>query len=524
MPKSNYLPTVMMDISVGSLGVFLALFSIVCYFVRIRLVGGRGLPSSTRPRLLVTDGLPSTPTPRFQVADGLSTSTPRTVAKGLPSTPTPLLVGVTVPRVRQSSGSARIADKFRVSVNPFTPTGIAILKNRKKRVTVSNEGDDDDDDLRITGPEDSDDCLSLGQCTPPDNKSPGPVHPSVVRRLVDSGKMTNVSIRELQTSRFNEEFRIDEYIATGSFGVIYKCTNLFDGIPYAIKKIKQTVHRSPEYLVRKEVYANSVFGRHPNLVSYFTAWYERGHIYIQTEFCHGGTLERMIHESDHVFCDNALRRLLLHVCNGLAHIHSKKLAHLDIKSANILVCKTNGSLVFANDLDDEEEEIVDKYIVYKIGDFGHTICVEDVRNIEDGDSRYLPKELLRDDYSQLQKVDVFSTALTVYEAATRKHLPKNGPEWHCLRNGEFSLPQTLFFSTSLEKLLKKMVDLDPTNRPSASKVVNILLDRGMAAINNLDEMEALKLSAQFLSPWLIDLKPSRTLSGRSNYIYSDCQL
>ncbi|XP_060877709.1 wee1-like protein kinase 2 [Metopolophium dirhodum] len=513
MPKSNYLPTIMMDVSVGSLGVFLALFSIVCYLVRIRLAGGRGLLSSTRPRLLTTDGLPSSTRPRLLVTDGL------------PSTPTPLLEAVAVPRVRQSSGSARIADKFRVSVNPFTPTGIAILKNRKKRVTGSNEDDDDDQHLRITGPEDRDDCLSLGQCTPPDNKSPGTVHPSVVRRLVDSGKMTNVSIRELQTSRFNEEFRIDEYIATGSFGVIYKCTNLFDGIPYAIKKIKQTVHRSPEYLVRKEVYANSVFGRHPNLVSYFTAWYERGHIYIQTEFCHGGTLERMIHESDHAFCDNALRRLLWHVCNGLAHIHSKKLAHLDIKSANILVCKTNGSLVFANDLDDEEDEIVDKHIVYKIGDFGHTICVEDVRNIEDGDSRYLPKELLRDDYSQLQKVDVFSTALTVYEAATRKHLPKNGPEWHRLRNGEFSLPQTPFFSTSLEKLLKKMVDLDPTNRPSASKVVNILLDRGMAAtINDLDEMEALKLSAQFLSPWLLDLKPSRTaLSSRSNYIYTDCQ-
>jgi len=105
----------------------------------------------------------------------------------------------------------------------------------------------------------------------------------------------------------------------------------------------------------------------------------------------------------------------------------------------------------------------------------------------------------------LQKVDIFSTALTVYEAATRKHLPKNGPEWHHLRNGEFSLPQTPFFSTSLERLLKKMVDLDPTNRPSAFKVVNILLDRGIAAIKDQDELEALKLNAQFLTPWLIDL-------------------
>ncbi|XP_022160170.1 wee1-like protein kinase [Myzus persicae] len=499
-----------MDISVGYFSVFLVLCLIVCYFARTRLQAGNSL-SPTKPQL-GDDCLPPS-TPRL-VADRLPPSTPRLVADRLPPS-TPRLVPVTVPRVRQPGGSARITSKFQVSVNPFTPTGIAILKNRKKRAHGSNKDS-------IAGPEVSD--HRFGQCTPPDNKSPALVHPSIVRHLVNSGQVTNVSIRELQTSRFNEEFKVDEFIATGSFGVIYKCTNLLDGATYAIKKIKQTMHKSPEHLVRKEVYANSVLGRHPNLVSYFTAWFERGHIYIQTEFCHGGTLERMIHESDHVFCDNTLRQLLWHVCNGLAHIHSIKLAHLDIKASNILICKTNGALLFANSLVDEDD-IVDKHIVYKIGDFGHTICVEDVRNIEEGDSRYLPKELLRDDYSQLQKVDVFSTALTVYEAATRKHLPKNGPEWHRLRNGEFSLPQTIFLSTSLEKLLKKMVNLDPTNRPSASEVVNLLLNRGMAARIDPDEMEVFKLSAQYLLPWTIDLKPPRTtLSGKSTFIYTDCQL
>lgn len=481
-----------MEISVGIFGVFLALLTVVYYFVRIRSFGR-----------LIADTLPSSTTP-------LPPVTVPQVRRSVSRLGSPLL-----PTATNGGLSARVPDKFRVSVNPFTPTGIEILKNRKKRFPGSNN-------CNVASPEsgggDNDD---FDQSTPPCNTTPVSAHPSVVKRLLNSGEVTNVSIRELQTSRFHEEFRIDEFIATGSFGVIYKCTNLFDGIPYAIKKIKQTTYKSPEYLVRKEVYANSAFGRHPNLVSYFTAWYERGHIYIQTEFCHGGTLERMIHESDHVFCDNALRRLLWHVCNGLAHIHSKKLAHLDIKAANILICKSNGALVFANDLDDDEE-IVDKDIVYKIGDFGHTICVEDVRSIEDGDSRYLPKELLRDDYSQLQKVDVFSTALTVYEAATRKHLPKNGPEWHRLRNGEFSLPQTIFLSTSLEKLLKKMIDLDPSNRPSASKVVNLLLDRGMAATKDQNEMEALKLSAQFLEPWLVNLKPSRTtLSDRGTCLKTD---
>lgn len=404
------------------------------------------------------------------------------------------------------------SNKFRLSVNPFTPTGLEIIKNKQRKKLSSCENGS-----YSSSSEDPSHDSNISQCTPPDNKSSNSIDPSI-RDLMNEGEVTNVSIYELQTSRFNEEFRMDDFIATGAFGEVYKCTNLLDGITYAIKKTKKAIYKSQEYFIRKEVYAHSVIGRHPNIVSYFTAWHERGHIFIQTEFCNGGTLERMIHESDHIFCDSALRRLLCHVCKGLAHIHSKKLAHLDIKAANILICRTDGGLLFAEDLD--EDETIDKDIVYKIGDFGHTICVEDVRTIEDGDCRYLPKELLRDDYSQLQKADVFSTALTAYEAATKKHLPKNGPEWHRLRDGEFSLPQTPVFSTGLEKMLKKMVDLNPTNRPNASTVVNLLLDRGMAAVKQQqDEMEVWKLSSKFLAPcYSVETQtPTRPTVGQRRY-------
>lgn len=412
-----------------------------------------------------------------------------------------------------SSESSRI-NKFRLSVNPFTPTGIEILKNKQKKKLLPGQNGS----FNSCDDHSHDTVSNISPCTTPDSKASASLDPSI-RDLMNEGEVTNVSIYELQTSRFNEEFRMDDFIATGGFGEVYKCTNLLDGIAYAIKKTKKAIYKSQEYFIRKEVYAHSVIGRHPNIVSYFTAWHERGHIYIQTEFCNGGTLERMIHESDHVFCDSALRRLLCHVCKGLAHIHVKKLAHLDIKAANILICRTDGALLFAEDLDDDDETI-DKDIVYKIGDFGHAICVEDVRTIEDGDCRYLPKELLRDDYSQLQKADVFSTALTVYEAATKKHLPKNGPEWHSLRDGGFALPQTPVFSTGLEKMLKKMVDLDPANRPDASTVVNLLLDRGMAAVKQQqDEMEVWKISSKFLAPcYSVETQtPSRTTFGQRRY-------
>ena len=38
--------------------------------------------------------------------------------------------------------------------------------------------------------------------------------------------------------------------------------------------------------------------------------------------------------------------------------------------------------------------------------------------VEDGDCRYLPKEILNDDYDHLSKADIFSLGVTMYEAVS----------------------------------------------------------------------------------------------------------
>ncbi|KAK7075688.1 Mitosis inhibitor protein kinase wee1, partial [Halocaridina rubra] len=92
------------------------------------------------------------------------------------------------------------------------------------------------------------------------------------------------------------------------------------------------------------------------------------------------------------------------------------------------------------------------------------------KHVEEGDCRYLPREILQDDFSHLQKADVFALGLTMYEAARGKPLPLNGEEWHKIRNAELEpLPG---YSVEFQKLLKQMVHLDPVARPTAVQLVH----------------------------------------------------
>jgi len=83
------------------------------------------------------------------------------------------------------------------------------------------------------------------------------------------------------------------------------------------------------------VFAYSVLGRHAHIVHYFSSWVEDDRVFIQTEYCNGGSLSSLLTEcrSDgrkHL-TETELKQLTVHIATGLKYIHSHGLVHLDIK-------------------------------------------------------------------------------------------------------------------------------------------------------------------------------------------------
>ncbi|XP_022906291.1 wee1-like protein kinase [Onthophagus taurus] len=370
-------------------------------------------------------------------------------------------------------------DKPSANVNPFTPN---ILLKKKRRRTPWSTTLNSSNSSSIT----MDDESTEEEIEQPTKK---------------------LALQETNISRYHLEFIEVDLIGEGEFGSVYKCINRMDGCEYAIKKSSKPVAGSfLEKMALNEVYAHAVLGKHQNVVRYFSAWSEDNHMIIQNEFCNTGSLAEMIAQGP--LSQQELRRLLMQLAEGLRYIHLQGLVHMDIKPANIFINReiriqcTNCENPDDSFEDDDKDE---GDLIYKIGDLGHVTSI-DSPHVEEGDCRYLPNEILQEDYNHLTKADIFSFGLTVIEAAGSGPLPKNGHEWHKIRSGELpEMKQTL--SREFAGLLKSMIHPDPNLRPSA---VQVLQHRVLSPAPNKSklqlykELNAEKLKYEILSKKLVE--------------------
>jgi len=269
-------------------------------------------------------------------------------------------------------------------------------------------------------------------------------------------------------SRYANDFEELEEIGFGSFGKVYRCRKRLDGWEYAVKSSRRKIRGEYDMQnVLREVYALAALGDNRHVVRYYSAWIEENILYIQTEYLAGGSILEGWKSGSLKFDENEVRELLFQVASGLNHFHSHGLVHLDIKPENLFLSADG---------------------CYKIGDLGLTTFseVSDITertfcsgDLSEGDSRYLCKDILEENYSALSKADILALGLSAYELARGPQypLPTMGEEWQKLRSGGLEPLDSL--SPELNDLLRQMVDPDANKRPSAAALSqnNVLLSR-----------------------------------------------
>lgn len=258
------------------------------------------------------------------------------------------------------------------------------------------------------------------------------------------------------TSYLHSQYQILETIGEGTFAHVFKIRKIITGEHYALKMGKKPFSGVVDRGRKLREVANlwQVEGC-PNCLQIHEAWEQNGVVFIVTELCQNGTLQEVINymaKTDARFTEYQVWQLLGQLAAGLYCIHERKIVHLDLKPANVLI---------------------DSYGTLKIGDFGVSVSAD--INPKDGDMEgdkyYLAPEILEGQFDI--PADVFSLGLLIFELATGECLPSQGSSWRNLRLGDYSDLPFDDVPESLHDLILTMTDPDPLKRPKISEILHL---------------------------------------------------
>jgi NIMA (never in mitosis gene a)-related kinase len=256
-----------------------------------------------------------------------------------------------------------------------------------------------------------------------------------------------------------EDFVLQKKIGEGSFGSVYRASNLSTGETVAIKKIKlSAANRAEIKNVAHEVRVLCSID-HRHVVSYKGSFWDKGqtHICIVMEYLGGGDLSVKIanlKKKRQLMAEDQIWTYFIQMLKGLKVLHDLKIIHRDIKAANVFLTQ-------------DEREV-------KLGDMNVSKVVEkDFTKTRVGTPLYFSPEIWNG-RSYDYKTDVWSLGCLLYEMAALTY-PFNGNSMNdlrfCASKGRYA-PIPSMYSKDLNEIIRQCLQVDDSKRPTVTKLLD----------------------------------------------------
>ncbi len=265
-------------------------------------------------------------------------------------------------------------------------------------------------------------------------------------------------------------FRLEEEIAQGGMGIVYRAKNLVaPDKPVALKVLREEMS-ADEKQRRRFIQEGNIIDAldHPNIIKVFERGETNRRLFIAMEFLDGKPLSRIIREAaqrgEQLPLDLCLH-LMRQAIQALTAVHEKAIIHRDLTPGNILVTKSpeNPNLVKLVDFG-----IAKSFTVTGLTETGGII----------GTLNYLAPEMIS--HRELSPAsDIFSLGVVYYELLTlEKPFFSDDPMDIVKQILEKHPPSPSFYRAGLppelEMLIMTMLEKEPGARPAGPQVFHRL--------------------------------------------------
>jgi len=259
-------------------------------------------------------------------------------------------------------------------------------------------------------------------------------------------------------TRLNGIYEIEQQIAAGGMGEIYKGHSIQTGDPVAIKVMLPELAENDAGLAlfRKEASALHNL-HHEAIVRYFVFTVEPvlQRPYLAMEFVDGRSLSDILQEGPLTF--EAVASLMRRVASGLQAAHERGIIHRDVSPDNVLI--PGGDVARA-----------------KIIDFGiaRSTRLSDGTVIGSGFAgkhNYVsPEQVGLFGGNVTAKSDIYSLGLVLVEALTARPLDMGGSQFQIVEKRR-KVPDLGMIDLRFRPLLEKMLQPDPVKRPESMAAI-----------------------------------------------------
>ncbi|XP_064212141.1 serine/threonine-protein kinase Nek8 isoform X1 [Tribolium castaneum] len=267
---------------------------------------------------------------------------------------------------------------------------------------------------------------------------------------------------KMNSNKFFEDYEKLKTVGQGAFGTATLYRRLNDGKQVVMKEVfLMDMDNSEKKSALNEVEILSNLN-HPNIIKYLGSFQKEGSLVIIMEYADGGNLAQLINAKKHkneIFTEKSILNILSQISAAISYMHTNKILHRDLKSANIFL-NMNGNV--------------------KVGDFGISKMLNTRSQAQTvvGTPYYLSPEMCEgSDYNE--KSDIWAIGCILYELACLRK-PFEAMTLPVLVQKitacEYSnIPE--IYSDELSQLVHSILQRDPVARPSAKYIHDTIVPK-----------------------------------------------